>query len=101
MKRILSAIILVFCLSGVAKAESWILYRHVTEGNTSSWFIEEAFPSYNSCKEVFDRKLVFTEIHEKDWTLTHFNDNGFMEVKKGMVTLVEFLCLPSTIDPRK
>jgi len=102
MKQLLLPIIFVVCFTGIAHSQgNWVLWQHVTEGNNDYWYIEEAFPSYDLCKTSLSKKLVFNEVHDKDYTLVHWGNNGFMTTRKGLLTLVEFLCLPDTIDPRK
>lgn len=116
MKKILlMAITLIFCFSGIARAESWILWKqmnHVSfiEGEKNdygTWFIVGAFPTVQECwateeqmcerfKELADKKTWPDTKCIKTWgghLQYQKNKNGSFET--------EWKCLPDTVDPRK
>lgn len=110
MKKILLAVILVFCFSNVAKAESWILWEMVSfkAKDSGSGFhdviprVFETFPTFGECSE-YAQKL-YDENTKNDKHPLSFSKRGFVviwqENEKGF-TVTKLQCLPDTIDPRK
>jgi len=100
MKKILlTAIILVFCLSGVANAGDWVLWKHSNANYLDNWFIEEAFSSYELCIISCNEKLNLGPVLPSNFQRY---GNGFkIKNEDGSTAWLEFLCLPGTVDPRK
>ena len=87
---------------------AWVLWkRTATTGHPSSpatykvWDIISGFPSFNQCKEAMGLEC-------KNWAYTQRNDdlgNGCPDaivfVKENIEWMMEFKCLPDTVDPRK
>ena len=107
MRKLLSAIILVICFSGVANAESWVLWLGFDDTRKITWQIEAEFPSSDQCSErllqickagkgvlnpdsscVIRQEAIFDR-----WTSPELHQKALFFITR--------LCLPDTVDPRK
>ena len=122
MKKILLAIVVVICFSGIAKAESWVLWESsgdIPTGNEVPWHIVGAYPSYNSCRQMeqsictkyeseFSKDIKDVKCYESlgGHTVTVFYNENQRKTLKDLKDsswgfAYEWKCLPDTVDPRK
>ena len=110
MKKIfLMAIALIFCFSGIARAETWVLWLGFDDTKEITWQIEAAFPSFSECSE----KLLQTCKAGKgllNWDSSCvirqtaiFDHWAHPELRQETLSTIFItrLCLPDTVDPRK
>jgi hypothetical protein len=110
MKRILLAISFCLLVSSTANAEcAWVLWKKTdTTGNPGgqvSWEIQDALPQYQQCRQqqmvlCNSMKQVYSPEHNAVLRVDNCPTRIFAEVKGGAV-LMDFFCLPDTMDPRK
>lgn len=117
MKSLLVGLAIIFCLlmSNIANAQcAWVLWEQSEFGSSSdktkdyfrNWTIVGAFPTSSVClqteEDLCKRREKLLKEHSsncscfKSWgghTLTRTTEDGFL--------VLEFKCLPDTIDPRK
>jgi len=103
MKRLLvllTMVVLVFTSQAIA--ENWVLWEYAESKQISGgahWYILEAFPSYELCIKEWDKQVSLSALAVNAKKL----EKGTFLIKNenGSTTLVEFKCLPDTVDPRK
>ena len=112
MKRILLAIILVICFTGVANAQcAWVLWTKVAqvtaEKITVEWKLESAYPQFGTCiimkKQVLeDASKLWKEASKGASNINlEITDNSITVKKENSNLIISYECLPDTIDPRK
>ena len=110
MKKIfLMAIALIFCFTGIVRAETWVLWLGFDDTKNITWQIEATFPSFNQCSEkllqickaekgllnsdsscVIRQKAIFDS-----WAHPELGQEALFTI------FITRLCLPDTTDPRK
>lgn len=85
----------------LCNAQNWVLwaYTKTSDGKNwqgENWQILEAFPSYELCMKAWDRSVSLGILNA-----TKVGKGTFVITDKGYTHLMEFKCLPDTVDPRK
>lgn len=96
------AMVLGLLMVGTARADgAWVLWQQcLTFDNKEYWYIEEAFPSYESCKAVLDSKLKLGQRNNPPVRYIPL-DGYILKDKNGNLNYYYLKCFPESIDPMK
>ena len=95
---LLAIVIGLLGMNGVARAESWVLWKYDGRFVSPSWEVVTAYPDYNSC---IRNEALYCEAVATTYGKECIKYEGHYFRPYSDAITMRWKCLPSSIDPRK